>query len=317
MSFKFTHLEKIVGIFITVVIIIILTVIILIGKERRWFEKHYFFTTKFLSGEGLSPGMQVTIKGIQIGEVKSVYLNEDNWIEVKFSVFKEYTPRIRKDSVARIKSPLLGSKALEIIPGNRDMPVLANGSFIWSSDTEQGKAILVEKEKSEQPDKITRILNNVEKLTYNLSSENGSLNQTLVKIKQFFEMLSAEQGYLNKTLASVESIVSSIQEDKGSVGKLLNDNYEIYNEIVAMLKKLNETIENFKELSKSLSESSPEIKAAIEKSNQTMDEAIGLMKTLRENVLIKGFSTYKEKKAPPIEGIERESEYTGKPTKGQ
>ena len=43
-----------------------------------------------------------------------------------------------------------------------------------------------------------------------------------------------------------------------------------------------------------------------------MDEAIGLMKTLKENVFIKGFSSYKEQKAPPIEGIERESEYTGK-----
>ena len=310
MSFKFTHLEKIVGVFLVIVILVIVTVVVLIGREKRWFEKHYYFTTKFLHGEGLSPGTQVTIKGIQIGEIKTVYLNEDNWIEVKFSVYEEYASRIRKDSVAQIKSPLLGSKALEIIPGEKSMQVLANGSFIWSSDTEQGKSIIAEKQKEESPDKITRIMNNIEKLTYNLSAQNGSLNQTLGKITGFFDMLSSREGSLNKSLTSLENIMSSIEDKNNSVGKMLNDNYELYNEVVSMLKKLNETVENFKQLSKSLSDSSPEIKAAIERSNQTMDEAIGLMKTLKENFFIKGFSSYKEKKAPPIEGIEREGEYS-------
>jgi len=311
MSFKFSHLEKIVGVFLIIVILVIVTVVVLIGRERRWFEKHYYFTTKFLRGEGLSPGMQVTIKGIQIGEVKTVFLNEDNWIEVKFSVYEEYAPRIRKDSVAQIKSPLLGSKTVEIIPGDRTMPTLANGSFIWSSDTDQGKGIIEKKQKVEAPDQIARIMDNVEKLTYNLSAQNGALTQSLEKIKSFFDMISSKEGSLNKSLESLENIMASIEDKNNSIGKILNDNYELYNHVITMLKDLSDTIENFKQLSKSLSDSSPEIKAAIERSNQTMNEAIGLMKTLKENFLIKGFSSYKEQKAPPIEGIEREGEYSG------
>jgi len=310
MSFKFSHLEKIVGIFLIIVILVIVTVVVMIGRERRWFEKHYYFSTKFQSGEGLSPGMQVTIKGIQIGEVKTVFLNENNWIEVKFSVYEEYAPRIRKDSVAQIKAPILGSKALKIIPGDKSMPTLANGSFIWSSDTEQGKSIIEKKQKVEAPDQIARIMDNVEKLTYNLSAQNGVLTQSLEKIKSFFDMISSKEGSLNKSLESLENIMASIKDKNNSIGKILNDNYELYNQVVKMLTELNETIENFKNLSKSLSDSSPEIKAAIERSNQTMNEAIGLMKTLKENFLIKGFSSYKEKKAPPIVGINREGEYT-------
>ena len=310
MPFKFKHLEKIVGVFLTLVILIIVAVIVLIGREQRWFEKHYEFTTKFLRGEGLSPGMQVAIKGIQIGEVKSVFLNEDNWIEVTFSVYEEYSERIRKDSVAKLKSPpLLGSKVLEIIPGDMHLPVLANGSYIWSSDTDEGARIVAEKERVEKPDQITRLINNLEQLTYNLSAPEGSLEPALHKIEDFFAMLTSDEGSLKQTLASLEAVTRSIDKKEGSVGKLLRDDYELYNNIIAITEKLNVIMADFEELSGTMAQTAPEIKAAIERSNRTMDEAIGLMKVLNENFFVKGFSSRKEPKALPIQNAERAGGY--------
>ena len=309
MSFKFKHLEKIVGVFLTLVILIIVTVIIFIGREQRWFEKHFEYSAKFLRGEGISTGMQVAVKGIQIGEVKSVYLNEDNWIEISFSVYEEYYERIRKDSVVKLRAPLIGSKVLELIPGEKDMPVLASGSYIWSMDTEEGARIMKEKEKIEKPDEITRILNNVELLTYNLSATEGSLNQTLHKIQEFFDLFTSEEGNLNQTLASLKEITRSIEEKEGSIGKFMGDNYELYNNVISLTEKLNTIMDDFQILSKTISDTSPEIKAAIERSNRAMDEAIGLMKTLNENFFVKGFSSRKEQEALPIENVEREGGY--------
>ena len=123
-------------------IIIAVVVVVMIGRERRWFEKQYTYTTKFNSGENISVGTQVRIRGIQTGEVKSVYLTDDNLIEVKFQVFQEYAERIRKDSVMKKRAPLIGTKYLEIIPGEANMPVLAGGSYVWSEDTVEGKRIL-------------------------------------------------------------------------------------------------------------------------------------------------------------------------------
>lgn len=310
MSFKFRHLEKIVGVFLTIVILVIIAVIMLIGKERRWFEKHYEFTAKFLRGEGISPGMQVAIKGIQVGEVKSVYLGEDNLIEVTFSVYQEYAERIRKDSVVKLRAPLIGSKALDIIPGGKDQPVLASGSYVWSQDTKEGEIILGEKLKEEKPDQITRIMNNLEQLTYNLSSDEGSLEHSLGKIYAFFDMLTSEEESLNQTLKNLEAITRSLEDNQGSIGKLMNDNYELYNNIIAITENLNATVKNFQTLTKTLSDSSPEIKAAIERSNRTMNEAIGLMKTLKENIFVRGFSPKKEPEAIPIEGSERVGGYS-------
>jgi len=309
MSFRFKHLEKIVGVFLTVVILVIVAVIIMIGRERRWFEKQYLFNTKFLRGEGISLGMQVAIKGIQIGEVKSVFLNEDNWIDVDFSVYQEYTSRIRKDSVVKLRAPLIGSKVLEIIPGEKDMPQLANGSYIWSEDTEQGERILSEKLKGERPDQITRIMNNLEKLTYNLSADDGSLEPVLTKIQELFTMLTAEDESLPRTLASLEHITRSIEEKQGSIGKLMYDDYELYQSIIQLMDNLNKMVSNFEKLSAALSDSSPEIKAAIDRSNRTMNEAIGLIKILKQNFFVRGFSSRKATQPLPIDSTEREGGY--------
>jgi hypothetical protein len=93
-------------------------------------------------------------------------------------------------------------------------------------------------------------------------------------------MLSDEDGSLNLMLASLEEITRSIQDKEGSVGKLLNDDLELYMNIIALLENLNIMIANFQELSVALADSSPEIKAAVERSNRTMNEAIGLIKIL-------------------------------------
>ncbi len=309
MSFRFKHLEKIVGVFLSVVILVIIAVIIMIGRERRWFEKQYQYNTKFLRGEGISLGMQVAIKGIQIGEVKSVFLNEDNWIDVGFSVYQEYTARIRRDSVVKLRAPLIGSKVLEIIPGEKDMPQLANGSYVWSEDTEQGEKILSEKLKGERPDQITRLMNNMEKLTYNLSAEDGSLEPALAKLQDFFTMLTAKDESLPRTLASLEHITRSIEEKQGSIGKLMYDDYELYQNIMELMDNLNKTVSNFEELSATLAEASPEIKAAVARSNRTMNEAIGLIKILKQNFFVRGFSSQKVPQPLPIDSTERDGGY--------
>ncbi|HEB31035.1 MAG TPA: MCE family protein [Spirochaetes bacterium] len=309
MAAKFKHLEKIVGVFLTVIILAVIAVIAMIGREQRWFEKQKIYSTKFFRGEGLSPGMLVAIKGIQIGEVKTVYLNEDNWIEVTFSVYEEYADRIRKDSVVKINAPLIGAKVVEIIPGGKDMPVLETGSLVWSKDTEEGSRILKERKREEIPDEITRIINNIEILTYNLSSSEGSLNKTFDLLNEFLARLASEEGSLNKTLGAIEDITTSISQSKGSLGKFMDDNYELYDNVISLMEQLNLIMADFREVSRTVADSSPEIKAAIERSNVAMDEATGLIMTLQENFFVKGFSSRKESETLPIDNAEREGDY--------
>ncbi len=310
MAYRFKHIEKIVGVFLTLVILIVVALVVLIGRERRWFEQQYEYSTEFWRGEGLNPGLVVSIKGIQIGEVKSVFLNEENWIEVRFNVYEEYSERIRKDSVAKLRSPLIGSKVLEIIPGGKDQLPLENGSYIWSEDMDEGIRILKEKAKEEKPDQLTRILQNVETLTENLSDTEGNLEQSLAKMRELLNMLSSEDGSFAKTLANINRITSSIENKEGSIGKLLYDNYELYDNIISIMNKLDMIMTDIQTLSGTIAETSPEIKAAIEQANVTMDEATGLIRTLQENFFVRGFSSRKDDVVVPLENAEREGGYS-------
>jgi phospholipid/cholesterol/gamma-HCH transport system substrate-binding protein len=310
MAFRYKHTEIVVGIFVIFAVVLIIAVIIMIGSQRRWFEKRYEYTTKFLRAEGVSPGMQVRIRGIQVGEVKKIFLNEDNWIEVTFVVYQEYSERVRKDSVARLQAPLIGSKALEIIPGGKNLPVLASGSFVWSEDTEQGQSIIAEKLKEEKPEQLQRILNNVEKLTFNLSNEEGSLEPALESIAQFFEKLNSDQENLQMMLANLERITESIDLKSGSIGKFMADDEELYNNVLELTEHLNEMAANFEELSVVVANSSPEIQAAIERSNRIMNETLGLVKMLQNNFFVRAFSSRKGQETAPIGEEQREGGYS-------
>ena len=311
MSFKFKHLEKIVGFFLTLAILIAVAVVIMIGREQRWFEKQHIYTTKFLSGESLSIGMEVQIKGIQTGEVKTVFLTEDNLIEVTFKVFQEYSGRIRKDSVVKKRSPLIGAKYLEIIPGESDMPVLASGSYVWSEDTEEGKRILSERLRVDRPEQIQRILDNVEEMTYKLSADEERLMVMLTKAGDFMDLLNNEEGDLNQILDHIEAITNSIVKSEGSIGKMIYDDYEMYEQITATMSNLSSMTANLDELSAMLADSSPEVKMAMQNVNRTMDNAIGLMTTLQNSVWLRSASKKTEQRlqAKPIEGDVREGGY--------
>jgi ABC-type transporter Mla subunit MlaD len=255
--------------------------------------------------------MAMKIKGIQTGEVKSVFLTEDNLIEVNFKVFQEYSGRIRKDSVVKKRSPLIGAKYLEIIPGEANMPVLASGSYVWSEDTEEGKRILNDRLRVDRPEQIQRILNNVEEMTYKLSSDEEKLMVMLTKAGEFMDLLNDEEGDLNQILDHIEAITKSIVESEGSIGKMIYDDYEMYEQITATMTNLSSMTENLDELSEMLADSSPEVKTAMQNVNRAMDNAIGLMTTLQNSVWLRSASKKTEQslQPKPIEGDVREGGY--------
>ncbi|MCK5568681.1 MAG: hypothetical protein KAJ15_03130, partial [Spirochaetes bacterium] len=111
------------------------------------------------------------------------------------------------------------------------------------------------------------------------------------------------------TLGAIEDITTSISQSEGSLGKFMDDNYELYDNVIALMEQLNLIMSDFREVSRTVADSSPEIKAAIERSNVAMDEATGLIMTLQENFFVKGFSSRKESETLSIDNAEREGDY--------
>ena len=84
---------------------------------------------KFLKVGGIVSGNDVKIRGVKVGTVSKVALDNDFLAEVHFFINKKI--RIPKDSLISVHSEgILGGKYLSIIPGNSDLTYLTNGDEI-------------------------------------------------------------------------------------------------------------------------------------------------------------------------------------------
>jgi phospholipid/cholesterol/gamma-HCH transport system substrate-binding protein len=145
MKFKMRFAEQIVGFFVLVAILAVAVILIFIGVNQRWFAKNYDFTSRFPSGDGLSVGMPLNLKGFEIGKISRISLNEDNEVDVRFYVEDTYYDRMKPDSVIELASSPIGlGTSLKFHPGNNRLPPQPEGSFIPTLDSEEGQRLVAE-----------------------------------------------------------------------------------------------------------------------------------------------------------------------------
>ncbi len=119
-----------------------------IGREQRFWERKQESEIRFTRINGLRMGAPVSLTGVDIGSVQAVSFPEDlsaNYIAVSVSLSGSAAPRIREDSLARIRTiGLLGDKYVEISAGSPQSPILPAGSIIPAADPIDYEALLGE-----------------------------------------------------------------------------------------------------------------------------------------------------------------------------
>jgi phospholipid/cholesterol/gamma-HCH transport system substrate-binding protein len=145
MKFKIRFADQIVGVFVLAAIVAVGAVLILIAVNQRWFAKNYYFTTRFSSGSGLAVGMPVSLKGFDIGKISRMSLNEQSEVDVRFYVEDTYYDRVKPDSVLELTSSPIGlGTTLKFHSGKNRLPPVAEGSYIPSLDTDEGRQLVAD-----------------------------------------------------------------------------------------------------------------------------------------------------------------------------
>jgi phospholipid/cholesterol/gamma-HCH transport system substrate-binding protein len=146
MKFKIRFAEQVVGIFVLLAIVAVAAILIFVGVNQRWFARNYHFTSRFETGGGLAVGMPIMLKGFEIGKVSRVSLNEDNQVDIEFSIQDTYYGKVLPYSILELTSSPIGlGVTLKFHPGAKGGPPVEEGSFIPSLDIPEGRA-LVEQE---------------------------------------------------------------------------------------------------------------------------------------------------------------------------
>ena len=209
MKFQIRYADQIVGLFIILAVMTVVFILVMMGINQRWFSKDYKYTSSFKSGNGLSVGMPIKLKGFQIGSVDKINLKDDNTVEINFHIFDTYYEKVRKNSVLELfESPIaLIAGGMLFHPG-KATNLIPEHSFIPSTDFEEGKE-LIAKELVEIPpmdDTILNIIDNIGPLLEIVDKTVGDVDELVISINSTFE--GESEGPVADIIEEVSKMVS-------------------------------------------------------------------------------------------------------------
>jgi len=229
---KFAEIK--VGIFVVVILFLFGVGIFAIGSHQKYFQRQYTLWASFSNIKGLIVGAPVRLAGLTVGRVNAIRFPEDpqaKLITVELKINKGVQKRIREDSIASIQTMgLLGDKYVEISFGSPQLGVLADETYIKSTDpidlleyaTKVEEAINV----------VNTILIDVKEISSQVRGGRGLLHAILYDPAggELVHNLSVASGSadelmkdLSSAVKSINAIVKKVERGEGSLGGIIND----------------------------------------------------------------------------------------------
>lgn len=272
MELKFSRIEKAIGLFMTVVVLLVLVTVVLIGRGQDWFKEYVTYFTIFKEGYNLQVGAPVKLFKTDIGKVKKITLVEDK-VSVELAILKEYSGRIRKDTVASVESPtIIGSEYVSIRPGSPKEPAIPARGEIKSESKKTLDDILKEFEVEKTAKKLIGALQNLSDIIEQLQDPAGPLFSSLRSI--------------DEALKDVKAIIAGVENGEGTVGGLIKSD-ELLEKINDAMDKIDQILANVEKGSEDVPAITKSTKRGIQETRDAVREIDRLVKAAQKNVLIR------------------------------
>jgi len=348
LKFKFRFAEQIVGLFVLTSVVLICVALILIGINKRWLREDLNYHSNFTSATGLSVGMSVTLRGFKIGELKTITLTDDNFVDVSVVIYEEYINRVVENSVLELQANPLGFGAVLVFyPGIEKGESLDEGSLIHSTAFKEGRELikkgLVDKDNS--GDMIVKIINDADELILNLNNILIDLDETLLgynpgpigeilfgiekmmpEINETLQSINdstlpevdkslanvakitSSIAVLSSELESIEGIIAQVLDPESSIATILSDDNVLFNEVYSILDEIHKSMIQVRELTEYFNGMSPEITALVEGTGSAIEEAEKVLQGIKNNPLLRG-GIEEEKKQDSVSAGIRDGEF--------
>ena len=209
-----------------------------IGEQSALFTPTNSYRTMFPNAAGLVEGNPVQLNGVTVGKVDRILLSEDpnsELLEVRISVERRYASRLRRDSLARLKTlGLLGDKYVEITSGSPEAVLLNPGDEIPAAlPTDVDELIASGADVVDHAVATARSLSNI---LARMERGEGLLGE-LVAVQEDKRITDT----VIRTLESVERVADQVEAGDGVLGRLLTDR-EMGDRIASSIDRLDETL---------------------------------------------------------------------------
>ena len=138
MKLRYRFANQVVGVFVILAVALTLALIILMGANQRWFRQNYEYYARFDSATDISVGMAITFRGFTVGRVTDITLQDDNEVQMDFTIQEEYIDKLTRDSLIQVVTNPLGGGEILLHQGRESTPPLPEGSQVPIYNSKQG-----------------------------------------------------------------------------------------------------------------------------------------------------------------------------------
>ncbi|MDR3071289.1 MAG: MlaD family protein [Endomicrobium sp.] len=257
------------GIFAVVGVLAIIASIFAVGSFSL--QKTYCIYVSFNNIAGLSRKAKVKMAGVNIGILKDVSL-ENSKAKLKLSIDKKIV--LYEGSQARIVSiGIIGTKYIEIVPGNPLAQILKSGDSIPSIESSS-----LENTLTNIVDKINGALD---------SQKNGNMMENLAEavcsLRSFLEGFASQGGQISEMISNLNKFSANIASISANNRQNLQDTILMIKNVASKLNTLVDrmcdgdgtisTLANDKQMSQDLKETVASAKGAFKSLNDTIGKA--------------------------------------------
>ncbi|MFA6923553.1 MAG: MlaD family protein [Bacteroidales bacterium] len=262
-------------------------------KGKDIFKPQKIYYAVYNQVTGLSPSNPVTINGLKVGQVKSIYLKPDNSGKVVVEISLSNNFKIPKNSVAQISSDLIGTRSIEIKLGDSKNYILPGdtlSSVIQPTlKDEVNQQIIPLKVKAED---MLLSLDSVLTVIQTVFNENAREN-----LSKTFESIMFAIKNLEHTSYNVDTLVSS---QRNRLAMIIGNIESISQNVKNNNQKISNIINNFSNISDSLTKAN--VSKTINNVNSTLTKTNEVVEKINKGegslgMLINNDSLYKNLKS--------------------
>jgi phospholipid/cholesterol/gamma-HCH transport system substrate-binding protein len=216
-----------VGIVLIITTVILISALYIIGDKRNIFGSTFRVSAMFYNVNGLMPGNNVRLSGINVGTVESVEIINDSVVSVSMLIENKVSTYITTSAVASIGTDgLMGNKLVNINSSNKPGRPMKDGDVLQTlAPFETDEMIRTLNTTNEN---IKYITTDLKKITQKINSPNtlwSLLMDTVVaeNVKTAIVNIKVAGDRAATATGDLKSIISNVKEGKGSIGSLLND----------------------------------------------------------------------------------------------
>ncbi|MGJ5640755.1 MlaD family protein [Formosa sp. S-31] len=230
-------------------------------KGENLLDSSRTFYVVYDNVEGLTPSTPVTINGLQVGNVKTITIQNDGTASLLVELIVNHEFQFSKNSTAELyDTGLIGGKAVAIIPAFDGAEVAKDNSFLKASK-KSGLTDLVAEKLAPLQDKVEAMADNADSL--------------LVSLNQVFDEKTKQN--LRDAVAGLNETITSFKKTSNSLNGILSENKD---KIDGTLTNLNEASTNISKLTDSLS--SANISQMVNNIEKTLTSLNGVLGDLEQ-----------------------------------